>query len=75
MVYDKMTLAENFTQLRASLGVPLYVEIIIILSWTIWTTWTKVIFDNEATSIARCKDKFKEEFALVTHWAQNKYKP
>jgi hypothetical protein len=49
-------------------------EIIILLSWSIWTSRNNLIFKNEAFSVDGAKGFFKE-FGMVIHRAKPKYFP
>jgi hypothetical protein len=40
-------------------------DIIIILSWSIWTSRNKLIFEGQQPGIPSVKETFKQEFALV----------
>jgi hypothetical protein len=42
-----------------------FMEIIIIMAWSIWMTRNDWIFSNIDLSVERCKAKFIYEFSLV----------
>jgi hypothetical protein len=48
-----------FNKIRRKLQVPFFMELIILMSWS--------IFNNIDPSILRCKDKFVQEFNLLLH--------
>jgi hypothetical protein len=56
-----------FNNIRRKLQVPFFMEIIILMSWSIWTVRNDWIFNNLDPSIQRCKDKFVHEFKLLLH--------
>jgi len=49
---DHFQVLEDF---KAQLNVPFFIEIIIVLSWSIWTIRNDFIFCGEAASRMRCK--------------------
>jgi hypothetical protein len=53
--------------LKRRLRVPFAMEIIILISWSIWTERKKWIFNNEDPSIQQCMNTFKKEFTLLRH--------
>ncbi|KAF8690712.1 hypothetical protein HU200_041088 [Digitaria exilis] len=46
---------------------PFLMEIIILMSWSIWTTRKDSMFNNLHPSVEACRRKFMLEFSLVTH--------
>lgn len=50
-------------------------EIIILMTWAIWTTRNDWIFENEDPTVAKCKGKFVHEFSLLLHRAKSSYFP
>jgi hypothetical protein len=56
-----------FNNIRRKLQVSFFMEIIILMSWSIWTVRNDWIFNNLDPSIQRCKDKFVHEFKLLLH--------
>ena len=63
---------EHFKQ---QLGVHFYMEIIILMSWSIWVSRNDHIFQGIQPSIPNCRAIFKKEFSLVIHRAKKKYFP
>jgi hypothetical protein len=61
--------------LRSQLRVPFFMEIIITMCWAIWMMRNDVIFRNLAHSIQRCRNVFRNEFALVILRAKACYHP
>jgi hypothetical protein len=52
-----------------------FMEVITLMSWSIWTSRNNISFKNEAFSIQGTKQCFIREFALVIHRAKRKYFP
>lgn len=55
--------------------VQFYMEIIILMTWSIWITRNNKVFKDINPTIGFCKDKFKMEFALVVHRREDSLKP
>jgi hypothetical protein len=53
--------------LKDKLAVPFYMEIIILMTWAIWTTRNAWIFSNIDPLVQDCKRKFLSEFSLLLH--------
>jgi hypothetical protein len=53
--------------LKDKLAVPFYMEIIILMTWVIWTTRNACIFSNIDPLVEDCKRKFLSEFSLLLH--------
>jgi hypothetical protein len=49
-------------------------EIIILMSWAIWTSRNNYIFKNENISVEGAQS-YSKEFAMVIHRAKPKYFP
>nr|TKW33543.1 hypothetical protein SEVIR_2G243800v2 [Setaria viridis] len=56
-------------------GQPFFLEITVLMAWSIWITRNGIIFDNQDASIQRCTDNIRKEFALVIHQTKKKYHP
>lgn len=52
-----------------------YMEIIILMCWSIWRQQNSWLFNNQDPFVAQCKAQYKEEFALVILQAKSKYLP
>jgi hypothetical protein len=52
-------------RIRRHLGLPFFMEIIILMAWSIWTTRNDWIFSELDPSVERCRDKFIREFSLL----------
>jgi hypothetical protein len=50
-------------------------EIIILMTWSIWTTRNDWIFNQTDPSIDSCRDKFLHEFSLLKHRTKARYLP
>jgi hypothetical protein len=60
---------------RRQLQIPFFMEIIILMSWTIWQMRNGLIFNNKPPSLLEAKRAFKTEFALLLHRAKRRYFP
>jgi len=60
---------------KLQLGLPLFMEVIITMSWAIWMVQNDVIFKGIPQSVSHCKQIFKSEFALVKLRAKAAYHP
>ena len=60
-------------QLKNQLGVPFFMEIIIVMSWCIWMQRNDLIFKGIQPIVAACRRHFKSEFALVILRAKVRY--
>jgi hypothetical protein len=52
-------------RIRRHLRVPFFMEIIILMAWSIWKTRNEWIFNNNDPSVHGCKQKFISEFRLL----------
>ena len=68
-------LLQCFDSFRRQLQVPFYMEVIIIMSWTIWQMRNGLIFNNKPPSLQDASRAFKSEFALLLHRAKKSYFP
>lgn len=64
-----------FERLKKQIAAPFFMEIIILLSWSIWTTRNNFIFNRVQPTIQSTKQTFIHEFAMVLHRAKKKYFP
>jgi hypothetical protein len=53
--------------LKLSLNVPFFMELIMLITWAIWTTRNDFIFKSTPPSLYRCRRKFKDEVLLLLH--------
>jgi hypothetical protein len=56
--------------IKGKLAVPFFMEIIILMAWSIWTTRNDWIFNDVAPQVQDCKRKFLTEFSLLLHRAR-----
>ena len=54
-------------RLKRQLPVPLWMEVIILLTWSIWKARNGWIFDNIPPVIESVKEIFKKELRLILH--------
>jgi hypothetical protein len=52
-------------KIKKDLALPFFMEIIILLAWSIWQTRNSWIFNNLDPSVQCCRRIFKKEFSLV----------
>jgi hypothetical protein len=52
---------------KEKLSVPFFMEIIILMSWSIWSARNEWMFDNIDPQVQDCKRKFLAEFSLLRH--------
>ena len=60
---------------RSQLQVSFFMEIAILMSWSIWQVRNGLIFNNRPPSLQEAKRIFKTEFALLLHRAKRSYFP
>ncbi|XP_073360210.1 uncharacterized protein [Aegilops tauschii subsp. strangulata] len=65
-------LQADIDSLKAELGLPFALEIIILASWAIWTTRNDWIFKRIVPSLYSCRKRFKEELKWLVHRAKRK---
>jgi hypothetical protein len=49
---------------RAAFGLPIFMEIVILMAWCIWTMRNNIIFDGASPSLRQWKRSLREEFFL-----------
>jgi len=69
---DPFQILQSF---KLQLRVPFFMEIIILMSWTIWKSRNDFIFRQIQPSIALAKLNFREEFRLLLLRAKRAYSP
>jgi hypothetical protein len=74
-VTDQEDLYQYLESFRWQLHVPFFMEIIILICWTIWQMRNGLIFRNIPPSLQEAKRAFKSEFALLLHRAKRSYFP
>ena len=73
MVGDDAPFA-TLEHLKQQLVVPFFMEVIILMSWSIWTQRNDQIFKGIQPSSDSCLQHFKKEFALVILRAKTRHK-
>lgn len=63
-ISDPTDLHNSLESLKVQLNVPFFMDVIILLSWSIWMARNDLIFRNIQPSLQNVKDFF-QEFALV----------
>lgn len=53
--------------------IPFFMEIIILVSWGIWTTRNGFIFKHQPVTIETCTNSFKHEFPWLSIYRAKKY--
>lgn len=66
---------DTIASFRIQLGLPFSMEIIISMSWAIWSVRNEAIFRNVQPSIQNAKRHFWSEFAQVILRAKKSYEP
>jgi len=74
-VDDSLNPFQVLESFRVQLAVPFSMEILIIMSWSIWTIRNDVIFRGIQESSQRCLETFKRIFGLLLWRAKKKYFP
>jgi hypothetical protein len=59
--------------LNHQLNVPFSMEIIILMTWSIWKSRNEWLFSNKDPSVHRCTQEFSKELRLIMHRAQGKF--
>jgi hypothetical protein len=59
------TIPQIFKQIKEKLAVPFAMEIVILMTWSIWLTRNDWIFSHLDPSVPNCRRKFKGEFCLL----------
>ena len=62
-------------RIKRCLNVPFYMEIIVLMCWSIWTQRNNWLFNGIDPTVDNCKDYFKTEFAMLLHRAKPTYFP
>nr|TKW02808.1 hypothetical protein SEVIR_7G037600v2 [Setaria viridis] len=62
-------------QVRNRLGLPFAMEIILLMTWSIWKMRNAWMFNNEDPTVERCKLTFIQEFSMLRHRAKPRHLP
>jgi hypothetical protein len=60
---------------KRRLRVPFAIEIIILMSWCIWSERSAWLFNEIDLSVHKCKASFEKEFILVMHRSKQRVVP
>lgn len=66
---------ENLQSFRNQLQVPFFMEVIVIMCWTIWKARNDLIFRQVAPSMSLARWGFVDEFRLLLLRAKKSYSP
>jgi hypothetical protein len=66
-VVTTRSVTQIIDSIRRKLEVPFSMDIIIIMSWSIWVVRNDWIFNGQDPSMQACKQKFMSEFNLLLH--------
>jgi hypothetical protein len=64
---------EASENLKQQLNVPFSMEVIILMTWSIWKSRNEWLFENKDPSVHHCTHEFSKELRLVIHRARGKY--
>lgn len=64
-ISDPTDLHSSLDSLNAQLHVPFFMDIVVLLSWSIWMARNDLIFRNVPPSLQNVKNTFQKEFTLV----------
>nr|TKW01124.1 hypothetical protein SEVIR_8G157900v2 [Setaria viridis] len=59
------SILQPMSRFRQQLGVPFFMEAIILMTWSIWTTRNNWMFNNTDPTVEKCWRKFTSEFSLL----------
>jgi hypothetical protein len=66
---------QTFRAIKDTLVVPFFMEIIILMIWSLWRTRNDWIFNNIDPSVAECRRKLKAELSLLLLRARQDHIP
>lgn len=66
---------QNLKKFKEQLSMPFFMEIIVLMCWTIWKARNDLIFRQEIPSLQASKDFFRKEFSLLLLRAKKSYSP
>lgn len=66
---------DTLEQLKLQLGVPFFMEIIVLMCWCIWMQRNDLMFKGIQPSQDSCRSHYVKEFVLVILRAKSRYKP
>jgi hypothetical protein len=59
---------------KTQLNTPIFMSLVILICWTIWTTRNDLIFQEIQPSIVECRAYFRKELVLLMHRVRDKHK-
>jgi hypothetical protein len=59
--------------LKQQLNVPFSMEIVILMTWSIWKCRNAWLFQDKDPTVQQCKNEFVKELHLVTHRAKGRF--
>ena len=71
-VGNRETTFEVLENIKEQLHTPIFMNIIILMCWTIWECG--LIFQGTRPSISRCREAVKKELVLLQHRVKSKHK-
>jgi hypothetical protein len=63
-------LLQILRKIKERLAVSFFMEIIILMPWSIWTTRIDGLFNGKDPTVEDCLSKFRREFLLLLHRVQ-----
>ena len=66
---------QNLQSFKDQLGVPFFMEIIILMCWEIWKARNDLIFREENPNIPHTEQNFRDEFQLLLLRVKRSYSP
>jgi len=57
---SSLPIMERLQSARASFGAPIFMEIVILTAWCIWTMSNRVVFDGASPSLGQWKRSLRE---------------
>ncbi|KAF8739501.1 hypothetical protein HU200_013840 [Digitaria exilis] len=65
-----MTRSKCYTPSQTTSSCHFFMEVIILLAWSIWTTRNNYIFIDQRSTLSEVGIKFNHEFSLLKHRAK-----
>jgi hypothetical protein len=65
--------ADAAANLKQQLNVPFSMEIVILMTWSIWKCRNAWLFQDKDPTVQQCKNEFTKELHLVTHRAKGRF--
>jgi hypothetical protein len=68
--FAPFSLQDTLASLKLAIFKPFFMEIIMLIAWSIWLTRNDFIFKAVTPSAYKCRKRFKDEIALLVHKAK-----